>query len=140
MMTQVAASDAQLSTVRMRDGASFGALSHPNIQRSDNSSDPVASCRQHASPSGAAANPSESRANRSSQLRSSKMIGSTGDAGAPGRRGLLFLHPANKSFGRRSFPAFVSAHLEHALSQEECSVLSWLGEGRTAEGKHISLN
>lgn len=56
-MTEVAASDVQLSTVRMTDGASFGALSHPSIQRSDNSSDPVVSRSQHASPSGAAAKP-----------------------------------------------------------------------------------
>lgn len=138
-MAEVAAPDVRLSTVRMTDGASFGALPHPNVQRSDNSSDPAASCSQHASPSGAAAKPSESRANQRNQLRSSKMIESTGDAGAPGHRGLFFLHPANKSFGRRSFPAFVSAHLEHVLSKEECSALFWLGEWRTAEGKHISL-
>lgn len=104
-MSEVAASDVQLSAVSMTDGASFGALSHPSIQRSDNSSDPVASRSQRASPSGAAAKPSESRANQRNQLRSSKeMIESTGAAGAPGRRGLLFLRPANKSFGQRSFP------------------------------------
>lgn len=134
-MTEVAASDVQLSTVRMTDGASLGALSHPDIQRSDNGSDAVASRGQRASPSGAAAKPSESRANQRNQLRSSKeMIETTGGAGGTGRRGLLFLHPANKSVGQRSFPQ-LSLALVWSMRSLRRNVLHFSGLESGAEGK-----